>query len=1156
MIFKSLAQGVSKVSGKVPLRLILVIPFVLQIFAAVGLVGYLSYRNSKRAVNDVATQLLEEVNARVEQNLDAYLTIPHLVNQINATAINLGQLNLQDIPQLERYFWRQLQIFNTLTFTGLGLENKDNLGAERLDDGTLILRVSSKASNHIFYSYSTNESGERCSAVLGEIPMSDCIKKRQEILDSIKFDPRTRPWYRTAVKAGRSTWSEIYPNTAGVTAYLGASMPFYDKQDQLQGVLLTNINLSQIGKFLRSINVGKTGQVFIIERSGMLVATSTGEKPFRTTHQDYGAERFKATDSSNAFTKATAQYLSTKLNQKQPIQRLQQWEFAVDGKRKFVQIQPFQDEFGLDWLIVVVVPEADFIEQIHAHTRTTIALCLVALLLATEVGIVTSRWVVRPIVQLKDAAIALEKGQFDQIVNQERSDELGVLVKAFNHMARQLQESFATLEAKNTELQHLDQLKNEFLANTSQELRTPLNGMISIAESLMDGVAGQLPSKANANLAIIASSGKRLGNLVNDLLDFSKLKHKHLELQIKPVSMREIANLVLGHSHSLIAKKPLQLINSIPADLPLVDADENRLQQILYNLIENAIKFTESGKVEVSAEQLPVSNDELPMLVITVSDTGIGIPADKLHRIFDSFESVDCSRTKEYGGRGLGLAVTRQLVELHGGKIHVRSLSLPEAQFRLGGSPKRSQNKSGSQFTFTLPVSQRQVQQTSALLPIESIAPVLDLTNETPNFTGALAADSGYTKIFIVDDEPVNRQVITNYLSMENYAIATATNGLEALEMLSTGFQPDLILLDVMMPRMTGYEVCEKIRQKFLPSELPVIMLTANNQVSDLVEGFTCGVNDYLTKPFSKHELLARIKSHLRLSKITSAYGKFVPHDFLRFLGYDSIVDVKLGDHVQKEMTVLFADIRSFTSLSEQLSPQENFNFINSYLSRVSPAIRAHNGFIDKYIGDGVMALFPESADDGVQGALEMQQTVAVYNQHRCQSGYVPITIGIGLHTGSLMLGTIGEQKRMESTVISDAVNLASRLEGLTKLYGAGIMISQQTLYNLNEFQKYSYRFLDRVKVKGKNKPVAVFELFDQDQPQLKQLKRKTKSNFEQAAFLYHRQAFAQAEQIFQSVLQTNPQDKAAMLYVKRCQRYQTYGVPEDWERAEALHES
>ncbi|WP_287250723.1 MULTISPECIES: cache domain-containing protein [unclassified Moorena] len=325
MIFKSLAQGVSKVSGKVPLRLILVIPFVLQIFAAVGLVGYLSYRNSKRAVNDVATQLLEEVNARVEQNLESYLTIPHVVNQINATAINLGQLNWQDIPQLERYFLRQLQIFNTLTFTGLGLENKDNLGAERLDDGTLILRVSTKASNHIFYSYSTNESGERCSAVLGEIPISDCIKKRQEILDSIKFDPRTRPWYKTAVKAGRSTWSEIYPNTAGITAYLGASMPFYDKQDQLQGVLLTNINLSQIGNFLDSLKVGKTGQVFIIERSGMLVATSTGEKPFRTTHTDYGAERVKATDSSNAFTKSTAQFLSTKLNQKQPIQLLQQW---------------------------------------------------------------------------------------------------------------------------------------------------------------------------------------------------------------------------------------------------------------------------------------------------------------------------------------------------------------------------------------------------------------------------------------------------------------------------------------------------------------------------------------------------------------------------------------------------------------------------------------------------------------------------------------------------------------------------------------------------------------------------------------------------------------------------------------------------------------
>jgi len=257
---------------------------------------------------------------------------------------------------------------------------------------------------------------------------------------------------------------------------------------------------------------------------------------------------------------------------------------------------------------------------------------------------------------------------------------------------------------------------------------------------------------------------------------------------------------------------------------------------------------------------------------------------------------------------------------------------------------------------------------------------------------------------------------------------------------------------------------------------------------------------------------LTRIKTHIRLAKINAAYGRFVPHDFLRFLGHESILDVKLGDHVQKEMTILFCDIRGFTALSEGMNPEENFKFINSYLNRFSPIIRAHNGFIDKYIGDAIMALFPESVHDAVASAIEMQKQVIIYNQHRQKQGYVPITIGIGLHTGSLMLGTIGEEKRMESTVIADAVNLASRLEGLTKLYAAGILISGQTLSYLDDSHKHSYRFVDRVKVKGKQAPVSVFEVYDGDESQLLQLKTQTKSSFEQAIILYSQQQFAQAQ--------------------------------------------
>ena len=255
-------------------------------------------------------------------------------------------------------------------------------------------------------------------------------------------------------------------------------------------------------------------------------------------------------------------------------------------------------------------------------------------------------------------------------------------------------------------------------------------------------------------------------------------------------------------------------------------------------------------------------------------------------------------------------------------------------------------------------------------------------------------------------------------------------------------------------------------------AELPVVMLTAKNQVSDLVAGFEAGANDYLPKPFSKNELLARIQTHMRLAKVNTSYARFVPYEILHFLGKESIVDVKLGDQVEGEMTVLFADIRSFTSLSEKMSPKESFDFINDLLSEVGPTIRRSNGFVDKFIGDAVMAIFPEKADDAVRAAIAIRKRLALHNAQRLARGQIPVEVGIGIHTGKLMLGTIGEKERMEGTVISDAVNTAARLEGLTKRYGVNIIISGDTLSRLEQLGKYSHRILDRVKVKGRLQPV------------------------------------------------------------------------------------
>ncbi len=275
-------------------------------------------------------------------------------------------------------------------------------------------------------------------------------------------------------------------------------------------------------------------------------------------------------------------------------------------------------------------------------------------------------------------------------------------------------------------------------------------------------------------------------------------------------------------------------------------------------------------------------------------------------------------------------------------------------------------------------------------------------------------------------------------------------------------------------------------------------------------------------------------------SELATAARRFVPNEFLSLLGHKSLVDVKIGDQVHREMSVLFSDIRDFTTLSEGMTPQENFKFINAYLKRMEPAIISNQGFIDKYIGDGIMALFSGVADDALKAAIAMQLHLADYNQHRINSGDVPISIGIGINTGSLMLGTVGGQSRMDTTVISDDVNLASRLEELTKFYGVSVLISHQTLARLQNPTAYCLRFIEQVTVKGKSKAVAVFEVFDGDDLKIKEVKLATKSLFEKGLFLYYQQAFSEATKRFETVIRINPKDRVAQIYLERCRTLQT----------------
>ncbi len=401
----------------------------------------------------------------------------------------------------------------------------------------------------------------------------------------------------------------------------------------------------------------------------------------------------------------------------------------------------------------------------------------------------------------------------------------------------------------NTRLREVDRLKDEFLANTSHELRTPLYGIVGIAESLMDGAAGSLPEPLRANLAMIVGSGRRLSGLVNDILDFSRMSRKGLELQKSPVDLRTLTDIVLALSQPLVGGKELTLVNGISPNLPLAEGDENRLHQVLFNLVSNAIKFTETGRVEVSAVA------EEGRLIVQVRDTGIGISEAHQERIFESFEQADASTEREYGGTGLGLAVTKELVSLHGGSLWVES-----------------EPGVGSTFFFTLPVSdepQAESVTIESTPPSESIsrpqvpfAPILEVVPDPGKLEAPLT--EGIRRILIVDDEPVIRQVLVNYLAVNEFRTRQAPSGEQALKLMAQE-SFDLVLLDVMMPKMSGYDVCRQIRKTYAPEELPVIFLTAKDRVEDLVTGFSVGANDFLTKPVTKSELLTRVKTHLDL---------------------------------------------------------------------------------------------------------------------------------------------------------------------------------------------------------------------------------------------------------------------------------------------------
>ncbi|MBD2559381.1 sensor histidine kinase [Nostoc linckia FACHB-391] len=698
--------------SKIPLQIVLIIPFVLQIFGAVGLVGYLSFKNGQKAVNDLADQLMERTSNIVDQHLNSYLSIPHKVSQINADAIQMGLLDVRDRKTVGKYFSKQMQAYD-LTYIGIGLTTGEGTGAARYDGKTVTIDDWSAKPPKNAYNYATDDQGDRT-----------------HVTTIFDWDNFKETWYTEPVKAGKPIWSRIYilnyPNHPYIAA--SAGHPIYDAQNRLLGMVAADIHLIKLSEFLRRLDVSRSGQVFILERNGMLIANSSTQQPFTLVKEDI--RRVKATDSPDPSVQSIAKQIQQTFNGFESITESKKLQLNWQGEPIFVNVTPWRDQYGLDWLVVVSVPEHVFMAQINANSRTTILLCLGALAVATCMGYLTSRWITQPILQMNRASQAMASGNLDQTLDIKNIQELNVLAHSFNHMAGQLRESFTALENGKAELEDRVEERTTELKTALTELQHTQAQMVqsekmSSLGQLVAGVAHEINNPVNfihgnitylneytqdllrmiqlyqerhpsndpevqalaeeidlefliEDLQKMLTSMKmgtdRIRNIVLSLRNFSRID----EAEFKAVDLHEgIESTLLILQYRLKDKpeRPAIVLIRDYGKLPKVECYPGQLNQVLMNILVNAIDALDEVNANRTVQEMGANPSQIIIrtsmsnsqsVEIAIADNAGGMPEQVKNRIFNPFFT-----TKPVGkGTGMGMAISYQIItEKHGGKL-------------------------------------------------------------------------------------------------------------------------------------------------------------------------------------------------------------------------------------------------------------------------------------------------------------------------------------------------------------------------------------------------------------------------------------------------------------------------------------------------------